>query len=468
MKVAVRARPGLAAALTSLLVAGTAAAEEAASAPSGGDTAWVLASAALVLMMTVPGLALFYGGLVRARNVLSLLMQCFTCLALVSVLWVLVGYSIAFGDDLGGGLLGNPLQHFGLRGIDASSTSGSIPTYAFMVFQLMFAAITPALITGAYAERMRFGAFLLFTALWSLVIYSPLCHWVWGPGGWLGARGAMDFAGGTVVHISSGTAALVAALLIGARRGFGREPMPPHNLPFTVTGAALLWVGWFGFNAGSALAADGTAALAFVTTHTAAAAAALAWALAEWLGRVGRPTMLGAATGAVAGLVAITPAAGFVAPWAALAIGAVAGLLCQQACTWKTRLGYDDALDVVGVHGVGGTWGALATGLFALEGGLVAGGGLGQLGEQALGVLATYAFAGIGTWLILLLVRSVTPLRVDAEGEELGLDLAEHSETAYATGPTGGHAVGASGFASAPAGAPAGAHHPGEVRAPTR
>ncbi len=463
MKVAFRIPPSPAVVLTTVLAAGAATAEETAPATSAGDTAWVLTSAALVLMMTVPGLALFYGGLVRAKNILSLLMQCLTCLALVSVLWVVAGYSIAFGDDIGGGLLGDPVQYLGLRGIDASSASGSIPTYAFLVFQLMFAAITPALITGAFAERMRFGAFVLFTALWSLLIYSPLCHWVWGPDGWLGARGAMDFAGGTVVHISSGTAALVAALLVGARRGFGREPMPPHNLPFTLAGAALLWVGWFGFNAGSALAADGAAALAFVTTNTAAAAAALSWAVAEWLGRAGRPTLLGAATGAVAGLVAITPAAGFVAPWAALVIGAVAGVLCQRACTLKTRLGYDDALDVVGVHGVGGTWGALATGIFALEGGLVAGAGLGQLGEQALGVLATYAFAGIGTWLILLFVRSVTPLRVEAEEEEMGLDLTEHSETAYATGPVGGHPVAAPSLATAPAEATAGAHRTREV-----
>jgi Amt family ammonium transporter len=299
-----------------------------------------------------------------------------------------------------------------------------------MVFQLMFAIITPALIAGAIAERMKFSAFFLFVLLWSTFIYSPLCHWVWGEGGWLGARGALDFAGGTVVHISSGVSALVAVLLLGKRQGFGREPLMPHNLPFTVMGAGLLWVGWFGFNAGSALAADGSATAAFVNTNTATGAAVLGWVFTEWISR-GKPTALGTATGAVAGLVAITPAAGFVTPMGSIVIGMVAGFLCYQACNLKARLGYDDALDVVGVHGVGGTWGALATGLLASEavGGTV--GGMGQLGEQFIGVLATYAFAGGGTFVILQIVKATVGLRVHEDDESQGLDLSEHSETAY-------------------------------------
>jgi Amt family ammonium transporter len=399
-----------------------------------GDTAWILVCSAIVLMMTAPGLALFYGGLVRSKNVLSILMQCFVTLALVSVIWVLWGYSLAFGPDHGG-IIGD-FTWFGLVGVglEPGPYSDTLPHQAFMVFQLMFAAITPALITGAFAERIKFSAFIAFTVLWSTLIYAPLCHWVWG-GGWLGEVGAMDFAGGTVVHISSGMSALVAAAIIGPRRGLGREPMPPHSLPLTLLGASLLWVGWFGFNAGSALAADGTATLAFVTTNSATGAAVLGWMFSEWAGR-GRPTMLGAASGAVAGLVAITPAAGFVEPWAALIIGFVAGFLCYKACNWKTRIGYDDALDVVGIHGVGGTWGALATGIFAIEAGWIASGSAAQMGPQIIGVLATYALAGVGTAILLGLVNSVFGLRVDPEDEEQGLDLSQHSESGYTITPT--------------------------------
>jgi Amt family ammonium transporter len=415
-----------------------AAAPELASGLDSGDTAWILTSSAIVLMMTIPGLALFYGGLVRPKNVLSILMQCFVTAALVSVTWVLWGYSLAFGPDHWG-LVGD-LSFFGLRGVGwVAGPEENIPAQTFMIFQLMFAIITPALIVGALAERMKFSAFLLFVLLWSTFIYSPLAHWVWG-GGWLGSwePSALDFAGGTVVHISSGVSALVAAAMIGRRRGYGREPMPPHNVPFVVVGAALLWVGWFGFNAGSALAADGIATLAFVNTNTATGAAVLGWLFTEWMGR-GRPTAVGAATGAVAGLVAITPAAGFVEPWASIPIGLIAGFLCYKAVNWKSKLGYDDALDVVGVHGVGGTWGAIATGLFAstaLSGGGLFSGNSDQLLTQLLAVGATYAFCGVGTFLILGLVNSLVGLRVDEEDEAVGLDLSLHAESAYTqTGP---------------------------------
>jgi Amt family ammonium transporter len=384
--------------LAVLFLAGPAAAEEAAaSGLNSGDVAWILTSSAIVLMMTIPGLAFFYGGLVRGKNVLSVLMHCFICAGLISVTWVLWGYSIAFGGEgaLWGGLI-----------------------------------ITPALIAGAIAERMKFSAFFLFVLLWSTFIYSPLCHWVWGEGGWLGARGALDFAGGTVVHISSGVSALVAVLVLGKRQGYGREPLMPHNLPFTVMGAGLLWVGWFGFNAGSALAADGAATAAFVNTNTATGGAVLGWVFTEWLSR-GKPTALGAATGAVAGLVAITPAAGFVTPLGSILIGLVAGFLCYQACNLKAKLGYDDALDVVGVHGVGGTWGALATGVLASAAVGGTAGGMGQLREQIIAVVVTYIFAGIGTFVILQIVKATVGLRVHEDDESQGLDLSEHSETAY-------------------------------------
>jgi Amt family ammonium transporter len=398
---------------------------------SAGDTAWVLTSSLLVLMMIVPGLALFYGGLVRRKNILGTLMQSFILLALLSIQWVVWGYTIAFGPNVAG-LFGG-LKYFGLAGVggDPGPYSDTIPHLAFMIFQGMFAAITPALITGAFAERMKFKAFLLFSLLWATFIYDPLAHWVWGDGGWIGAIGALDFAGGTVVHISSGVSALVCAIVLGRRRGWPNEYMAPHNLPLTVTGAALLWVGWFGFNAGSALAANGTAANAFVTTNTASAAAALSWMFVEWK-HSRKPTVLGVATGAVAGLVAITPGAGFVGPMSALLIGAVAGLICFYAVVIKVRLGYDDSLDVVGVHGVGGTWGALATGLFASVGakGLFFGNAA-QMWPQIVSVVATIVYAGVLTWIILKIVDAIMGLRVSDEDEQMGLDLSQHNEAGY-------------------------------------
>ena len=420
-----------------------AAAAPAASKIDKGDTAWMLTSSALVLMMTAPGLALFYGGMGRQKNALGTLMHSFIIMAVISIQWVLWGYSLAFGPDRGG-LIGG-LDWIGLRGVGGEpfdAYSKTIPHQVFMLFQMMFAIITPALITGAFAERKKFSAFLLFTVLWATFVYDPLAHWVWGDGGWLKRLGALDFAGGTVVHISSGVSALVCAIVIGRRRGFGPQPMQPHNLPMTVMGAALLWFGWFGFNAGSALEANALAASAFLATNTAAAAAALGWMFTEWASR-GKPTVLGAASGAVAGLVAITPASGFVGPLASVVIGAVAGALCYTACNLKTRFGYDDSLDVVGVHGVGGTWGALATGLFASKAINEAGGdGLfygnpGQLWTQVIAVLATYALAGVVTLVILKVVDAVVGLRVTEEDEVAGLDLSQHSETAYA--PIGGY-----------------------------
>jgi len=403
-----------------------------------GDTAWMLTSSALVLLMTAPGLALFYGGLVRRKNALGTIMHSFIILALITVQWALWGYSLAFGPDRGG-IIGS-LAWVGLRGVglDPNPDYGAtIPHQAFMVYQMMFAVITPALITGAFAERMKFSSFLVFTLLWATFIYDPLAHWVWAIGGWMRKMGALDFAGGTVVHISSGVSALAAAILIGKRRGYPQEPMPPHNLTMTVTGASLLWFGWFGFNAGSAIAANKLATNAFVVTHLATAAATLAWMFAEWSSR-GKPTVLGAASGAVAGLVAITPASGFVGPMPAIAIGAGAGVFCYSACILKARLGYDDSLDVVGVHGVGGTWGALATGLFASKAvnpdgadGLFFG-NPGQLGIQAIAVLATWVLAFVGTIILLKIVDAIMGLRVSAEEEQTGIDLSQHEENAYA------------------------------------
>ncbi|MFZ5994220.1 MAG: ammonium transporter [Thermodesulfobacteriota bacterium] len=400
------------------------------------DTMFVLLSAALVMFMT-PGLALFYGGMVRGKNVLGTIMQSFVILALISVEWILWGYSMAFGPDMGGVTGG--LDWFGLNGVGLSSFAGyseTLPHLAFMIFQGMFAVITPALITGAFAERMKFSAFLLFTILWVTLVYNPICHWVWGIGGWIRNLGALDFAGGTVVHISSGASALAAALLIGKRKGYGTEPMHPHNLPMTILGAALLWFGWFGFNAGSALSCGPLAVNAFVTTHAAAASAALTWTIVEWIYR-GKPTTLGTASGAVAGLVGITPACGFVGLPAALIIGMVAGVLCYFAIVIKTRLGYDDSLDVVGIHGVGGTWGALATGLFADKAVNAAGanglffGNPGQLGIQALSVIVTIGYAFIMSLIILKALDWIMGLRVSPEDEVSGLDLTQHSETAY-------------------------------------
>ena len=421
---------------------GTAWAQDAAAAPTidKADTAWLIVATAFVMLMTAPGLALFYGGLVRRNNVLGVLMQCLVCLAAVSVQWILIGYTLAFGASQNG-LIGG-LDFLGLSGVTAEPNpdySASIPQLTFMAFQGTFAVITPALIVGAFAERMKFSAFLIFTLLWATLIYDPLAHWVWGVGGWIRGLGALDFAGGTVVHISSGASALAAALLIGKRIGYGHEPMPPHNLPFTVVGAALLWFGWFGFNAGSALAADGIAANAFVTTNAGAAAATLGWMTIEWLKR-GKPTVLGAATGAVAGLVAITPGAGFITPLAAIVIGFVAGVVCFYGIKLKEMLGADDALDVVGVHGVGGTWGALATGLFATTAVNPAGanglfyGNPGQLLTQAIGVVATLVFCFVGAFILLKVTDVLVGLRADEEDEISGLDLSQHSERAYVLG----------------------------------
>jgi Amt family ammonium transporter len=402
-----------------------------------GDTAWMLTSAALVLMMTIPGLFLFYGGLVRRKNVLGTIMHSFIIVAVISVQWVLWGYTLAFGPDVGG-IIGS-LDWLALNGVGAEPNpdyAATIPHSAFMIFQMMFAVITPALITGAFAERIKFGAFLVFVLLWATLVYDPLAHWVWGVKGWMREMGALDFAGGTVVHISSGASALVAALMCGRRIGYLQEAMPPHNLPFSVVGAGLLWVGWFGFNAGSALAADGLATSAFVVTHIAAAAATLSWLAMDWIMR-DKPTVLGAASGAVAGLVAITPASGFVGPISALWIGIGGGVLCSIACSLKPRFGYDDSLDVVGIHGVGGTWGALATGLFASKALNPAGndglffGNPAQLGVQLVSVVATIALAMVGTFVILSVVKAVMGLRVALDEERMGLDLSQHNERAY-------------------------------------
>ncbi len=410
--------------------AGSAFADEAGPAISAGDTGWLLTSSALVLAMIIPGLALFYGGMVRDKNVLSTMMYSFISICVVSVVWVLWGYTLAFGTDVGG-IVGN-FEFMWSNGVGPEAFPGTaIPHLAFMVFQLMFAGITVALISGAIAERMKFMAYVLFAVLWVTLIYAPLAHWVWG-GGWLGELGALDFAGGTVVHISSGVAALAAALVLGKRHGYRAEKMVPHNLPFTVVGAALLWVGWFGFNAGSALAADGIAAGAFVATQVSTSAGVLGWLVMEWM-YSGKPTALGGASGAIAGLVAITPAAGFVGPISSIVIGVGAGVLCYLAVVWKSKFGYDDALDVLGIHGIGGTWGAIATGLFASVGG---GTGLffgnpGQVFIQAVGVGATWVFSFVGTFIILKVLDMVMGLRVEKKEEIIGLDLSEHNERAY-------------------------------------
>ena len=400
-----------------------------------GDTAWLLISAALVMFMT-PGLALFYGGLVRAKNVLGTIMQSFFALALVTVLWVLVGYTFAFGSDHGG-LIGG-LEFFGFRGVGQAPSEVYAPTAphaAFAMYQMMFAIITPALITGAVAERMKFSGYVLFLGLWSLLVYSPLAHWVWG-GGWLASLGALDFAGGTVVHINAGAAALAAIVYLGKRRGFGREAFVPHNVPMVITGAAILWFGWFGFNAGSALGANGLAASAFAATHIATAAAIIGWLVPETI-RHGHPTTIGAATGAVAGLVAITPAAGFVEPLGAIVIGVAAGVVCFLAVELKARLRYDDSLDVVGVHLVGGVVGALLTGVLAstVVNEFSAGA---SLGKQAIGVGATLAFSFVATLAILKVVDLLVGIRVTEEQEVEGLDLSQHAEVGYTLVDRGG------------------------------
>ena len=403
---------------------------------NAGDTVFVLISAALVMLMT-PGLALFYGGMVRSKNVLGTLMQSFIILGIITVEWVLWGYTMSFGPDHWG-IIGG-LSMFGLEGVGITPSpdyGSTIPQLAFMIFQCMFAIITPALITGAIAERMKFSALLLFTLLWATFVYNPLCHWVWAVGGWMGGLGALDFAGGTVVHISSGISALAAAIIVGKRLGYGTTAFIPHNLPMTLTGAALLWFGWFGFNAGSALAADGLAASAFVVTHVASAVGAISWIIFEWLHR-GKPTTLGVASGAVAGLVAITPASGFVGPMSSIIIGFLAGAFCYGGVLLKARLGYDDSLDVVGIHGVGGTWGALATGLFAsteINPGGANGlffGNPGQLWIQFISVVVTMAFAFVMTLIILKVVDKLVGLRITEEEERMGMDTSIHNEAGY-------------------------------------
>ncbi len=401
-----------------------------------GDTAWVLVSSAFVLLMTAPGLALFYSGLVRRKNVLSTIMQSFAALSIVSIQWVLWGYSLAFGPDRWG-LVGG-FELIGLNGVgqEPGGYAATIPHQAFMVFQMMFAVITVAIITGAVAERMKFSAFVAFSVLWTTLVYDPLAHWVWG-GGWIGKMGALDFAGGTVVHISSGVAALAAAIVAGRRRGYGTDLMLPHNLPLTLIGAGLLWFGWFGFNAGSALGANGLAATAFMVTNTAAAAAALSWIAVEWLHR-GKPTLLGLASGIVAGLVAITPAAGFVGPVSSILIGFAAGAVCYLAVALlKPLLGYDDSLDAFGIHGVGGVWGAVATGLFAstaINAGGADGlffGGAGLLWKQLIAVGASALYAFVLTLMILKVIDWTIGLRVAEEEEIQGLDITQHSESGY-------------------------------------
>ena len=401
-----------------------------------GDTAWLLISTALVMLMT-PGLALFYGGMVRQKNVLGTLMQSFIALGIVTVQWVLIGYSLAFGPDIGH-LIGG-LQWIGLHGVGLEPNpdyAATVPHQAFMIFQMMFAVITPALITGAFAERFKFSTYLVFILVWSTLVYAPLAHWVWGVGGWIRNLGALDFAGGLVVHISSGVSALAAVMVVGKRKGHGHDYMPPHNMTMTLLGAAILWFGWFGFNGGSAIASGALATSAFVVTHIAAASATVSWIMIEWARR-GKPTLLGAASGCVAGLVAITPASGFVGPLSGLVIGLGAGVLCYYGVNLKNRFGLDDSLDAVGVHGVGGTFGALATGLFASKAINPAGadglffGNPSLLGIQAISVLAAVVFAFGMTWTILKVLDKTMGLRVNPEQELEGLDLSQHGESGY-------------------------------------
>ncbi|MDN5849621.1 MAG: ammonium transporter [Nitrococcus sp.] len=420
-------------ALPGLLAAGPAWAQPAA---NGADTAWIMTSSALVLFMTLPGLSLFYGGLVRAHNVLSVLMQCFTICCLVTLLWFVYGYSLAFTE--GNAFIGG-FSRVLFAGMGVDSAIGTVPESVYAMFQLTFAIITPALVVGGFAERLRFPALLAFTALWLTLVYVPIVHWVWG-GGWLGQMGLLDFAGGTVVHITAGVAALVAALVVGPRRGYSRTAMPPHNLTMTVTGAGMLWVGWFGFNGGSALAANGAAGMAILVTHIAAAAGSLAWMVAEWM-RYGKPSVLGIVTGMVAGLGTITPASGFVGPAGALVIGLAAGVTCFAATNFLGRvLNIDDSLDVSPVHGVGGTLGTLLVGVFAsTQLGLFSGLGFsegidsigGQLGVQAVGVIATIVYTAVLTYAILKLLDWATGLRVSDEHETIGLDITQHEERGY-------------------------------------
>jgi Amt family ammonium transporter len=403
---------------------------------NGADTAWVMISAALVFFM-VPGLALFYGGMVRAKNVLSTLMHSFVVMGIVGVQWVVLGYTLSFGDDIGGGLLGK-MNKFMLNGITpdtlfqfVASSSNAIPEYVFVMFQGMFAIITIALISGALAERIKFSAYCIFALVWTTLVYDPICHWVWGPSGWLLGKGALDFAGGTVVHLSSGISALAVLIFLGKRHGFPTERMAPHNLPMTLLGVGMLWFGWFGFNAGSAVAANGTAALAFVTTMVAPAAAGLSWMFAEWI-HSGKPSALGFGSGVVAGLVGITPAAGLVTPGAAILLGLAVGVVCYLAIMVKAKLKYDDSLDAFGIHGVGGTFGAIATGVLATVGakGLIAGEPK-QVLTQIIAIAAAGAYAFIVTLIIAFVLDKTIGLRVDKEDEIMGLDQTQHSESGY-------------------------------------
>ena len=405
---------------------------------NAANTAWILTSTALVLFMTIPGLSLFYGGLVRSRNVLSVLMQCFSITCMASLIWLIAGYSLAFGDGGSANAVIGNLDNLLMGKIAEDSMTGDIPESVFAMFQMTFAVITPALIVGAFAERMRFGAMMLFSALWLLAVYVPITHWVWG-GGWLGEMGLLDFAGGTVVHITAGVGALVAALVIGNRRGFPNQAMPPHNLTMTVTGAGMLWVGWFGFNAGSALAANGDAGMAMLVTHISASAGAMAWMMMEWL-KFGKPSVLGAVTGMVAGLGTITPASGFVGPGGALIIGLSAGVVCYYATqAIKQRFKIDDSLDVFPVHGVGGILGTFFAGVFASDQlGLFSGQGYAegmnmasQVSVQLIGIGSTFVYTALVTWVLLKLVDSMLRLRIDAEEETNGLDLVEHNERGY-------------------------------------
>ena len=425
--------------LTSLFMAGVALAEAAAPSPprmDSGDTAWLLISAALVMLMT-PGLALFYGGMVRSKNVLGTIMQSFIALGVIPLQWAFYGYSLAFGPDIGH-VIGS-LDWIGLKGVGLDpfpDYSATVPHQAFMIFQMMFAVITPALITGAFAERFKFKTYLVFLILWSTFVYDPIAHWVWGVGGWIRNLGGLDFAGGLVVHISSGVAALAAALVVGKRRGYDAEPMPPHNLTMTLLGAGILWFGWFGFNAGSAVASGSLATSAFVVTQFSAASAALSWMIAEWAFR-GNPTVLGAASGAVAGLATITPASGFVGPMSAILIGFIAGGLCYYGVNLKSKFGYDDSLDVVGVHGVGSTWGVLATGLFASKAINPAGndglffGNPSLIRIQAISVLSVWVYSFAVTWVLLKILDRTLGLRVSEEHEINGLDTSQHGEAGY-------------------------------------
>ena len=401
---------------------------------NSGDTAWMITATVLVLFMTIPGLSLFYAGMVRSKNALSTFVQIFAITAVATIVWVIIGYSIAFGGE---GAYWGGLDKMFLKGLTVDSLSGTIPESVFMIFQMTFAIITPALIVGAFAERMKFSAMLVFVTIWLIVVYAPITHWVWGDGGWLGGKGILDFAGGTVVHINAGMAGLVAAIVLGKRKGYPNKAMPPHNLTYTIIGASMLWVGWFGFNAGSELAADNVAGMAMAVTQIATAAAALTWMFAEWIIH-GKPSGLGIASGAVAGLVAITPAAGAVGPMGALAIGAASGFLCYLGATkLKKIFGYDDSLDAFGVHGVGGIVGALLTGVFAATslGGSGFGDGIesiaGQVSVQALGVGATMLYTGIMTFIILMILKVTIGIRVSEEVEVEGLDTAEHDERAY-------------------------------------